>query len=81
MLKRLDCGVRVEGKDLLDIMIEGAHIYKDDLIVDPVGLAFVHGLHYFIELLLFSLVIVLQEIYHISLLKVTGHPVFLSCVS
>ena len=26
LFKRLDCGVRVEGKDFLDIMIEGAHL-------------------------------------------------------
>lgn len=40
-----------------------------------------HGLYYFIELLLFSLVVVLQQIDQISLLEVARHPVLLSCVS
>lgn len=51
-------------------MVEGAHINEDDLIVDPVGLAFMHGLNYLVELLLLALVVVLQEIHQIALLEI-----------
>lgn len=70
LFERPDCRVGVEGEDFFDILVKGSHINKDDLVVDPVGLALVHGLHDLVELLLLSLVVVLQEIHQIAFLEV-----------
>lgn len=59
------------------MLVEGAHIEQDDLVINPIGLTLVHGLHYLIVALLLSLVVVLEQVDQIALLEESRHPIFL----